>query len=107
MAYSDTDTKAFCRIVMKKKCFLSLDPTNIQKEFKKIGGEDGVIAKRRFSDLDCPKRVYEGLVLRCMEYEREKRPLFYSKNRDRPTVENLVDDIKKSLVDDAARPSKT
>ena len=105
MTVSNTKTKAFCRI--EKIFFLSLDPTNIQKEFKKIGGENGVIAKCRFPDLDCPKRVYEGLVLRCMEFERGKRPLFYSKNRDRPSVENLVDDIKKNLIDDAARPSKT
>ena len=94
---------AFCRIVMPlnwQNIFLSLDKTNMGNEFQKIGGEKGVIANHRFPDLDCPKPVYEGLVLRCMEYEREKRPYFYSKNCARPTVENLIDDVKQSLIDD-------
>ena len=63
--------------------------------FKEIGGEAGVKSGKTFPSLGCPDSVYEGLVLKCMAFERLDRPVFHAEP-GRMSVENLIEEVMPS-----------
>ena len=67
--------------------------TDMHKEFKKLGGTKGIVnEKKKFPPLGCQEAIYNDLVLRCQEYDRVDRPLFFKNTEDnaRSTVEEII-----------------
>ena len=63
-------------------------------EFQNIGGEKAVINGIKFPDLGCPLSIYSGLVLRCLEFRKDDRPLFFGDlDPSRTTLENLINAV--------------
>ena len=72
--------------------------TNLHKVFSDMGGEHAVKNGEVFPALDCSPAIYDGLVLRCLEFEKKDRPIFYDAANVRTLMETLIDAVPQSLT---------
>ena len=65
---------------------------SVREVFKEIGKE-GVINGVPFPPLGSHERIYNELILRCMAYKKEDRPLFFSQDSSRTEVGRLISEL--------------